>query len=83
MLSSTTFGSIKISLTSSGWDLNNIDVIRVLIHTDFPDPVAPAINRWGILSIEDTTALPAISFPNAKGNFELLSKRLLMIKFLL
>ena len=54
-----------ISLTSSGEDLNRILIIRVLIQTDLPEPVAPAIRRCGILAISVTTFCPAISSPTA------------------
>ena len=40
-------------------------IIIVLIQTDFPDPVAPAIKRCGIFAISVTIVLPAISFPTA------------------
>ena len=33
--------------------------------TLFPDPVEPAINRWGIVSRGPTLILPFISFPSA------------------
>ena len=46
-------------------------MISVLIQTDLPDPVAPAISRWGILAISVTTGLPAISLPAAKESFDL------------
>ena len=39
------FGSIKINLHFSGGCLYNNDKIIVLIQTDFPEPVVPAIKR--------------------------------------
>ncbi len=45
-------------------------MIMVLIHTDFPEPVAPAIRRWGILAISATTGCPPISFPAVKQILE-------------
>ena len=42
-------------------------IIKVFIQTDFPDPVAPAINICGILSIEETIISPEIVFPSAIG----------------
>ena len=42
--SSTTFGSTITSFTSLGFALYIMLVIIVLIHTDFPEPVEPAIN---------------------------------------
>ena len=44
--------------------------MSVLMQTDFPDPVAPAMRRWGILAISVTTGFPAISFPAAKESFD-------------
>ena len=45
----------------------------VLMQTDFPEPVAPAISRWGIFAILEITTLPAISRPTAKEIFDSLS----------
>ena len=36
-----------ISLISSGLAFNTIDMMMVLIQTDLPDPVAPAMIQWG------------------------------------
>ena len=41
----------------------------VLIHTDFPEPVVPAINKWGIEKRSPTTGTPEIFFPKAICNF--------------
>ena len=41
----------------------------MLIHTDFPEPVVPAINKWGIAKRSPTTGTPEIFFPKAIGNF--------------
>ena len=60
-----------ISLTSSGAALYKILIIKVLIHTDLTDPVAPAINKCGILARSVTTVFPPISFPTAKANLDL------------
>ena len=43
------------------------------MQTDLPEPVAPAINTWGILAISNTTVLPPISLPTAKESLDLLS----------
>jgi len=43
-------------------------VNRVLIITDLPEPVWPAINMCGILFSSPTTASPEISLPIAKLN---------------
>ena len=45
-------------------------MINVLIHTDLPDPVAPAISTCGILAISATTVFPPMSFPTAKDILE-------------
>ena len=60
-----------ISFTSLGSDLYKILMISVLIQTDLPEPVAPAIRRCGILAISVTMTLPPISLPtaNATGLF--------------
>ena len=41
----------------------------VLMHTDFPEPVVPAINKCVIVERSLTTGTPEILFPNAIGNF--------------
>ncbi len=41
------------------------DVTNVLIRLDFPAPVAPAINRWGISARFTSTERPCTSFPSA------------------
>ncbi len=41
----------------------------MFIQTDFPDPVAPAINICGILLRSPTIHFPVISFPKAKAKF--------------
>ena len=46
-------------------------IIKVLIHTDLPEPVAPAISKCGILAISDTTTCPPISFPTANAILDL------------
>ena len=38
------------------------------MQTDLPDPVVPAISRWGIDDKSPTIGLPEILFPNAIGN---------------
>ena len=40
----------------------------VLIATDFPEPVVPAISKCGILARLATTGSPPISLPKAKGS---------------
>ena len=70
-LNSTTFGSTMIIFTSFGSDLKIILMMRVLIQTDLPEPVAPAIKRCGILAISVTTTCPPISLPTAKARRDL------------
>jgi hypothetical protein len=38
-----------------------------LMHTDLPEPVAPAMSRWGIFVRSDTSGLPETSLPRAIG----------------
>ena len=44
------------------------DRIIVLIHTDFPEPVVPAINKWGIELKSLVMGSPDILLPRAIGN---------------
>ena len=39
------------------------------MHTDFPDPVVPAINKWGIELKSLVIGSPDILLPRAIGNF--------------
>ena len=57
-----------MNLTSSGLALYKIEIIIVFIHTDFPEPVVPAINRCGIEDKSPIIGFPEILFPNAIGN---------------
>ncbi len=65
-------------MTSSGFALYKILIISVFIHTDLPEPVAPAIRRCGILAISVIMILPPISFPtaNVTGDFDLVNSSL-------
>jgi hypothetical protein len=47
----------------------------VLIATDLPEPVVPAISRWGILASEEITGSPPISLPSASGRRMVLSPK--------
>lgn len=58
------------SATSSGKRHCNKLVIIVLMHTLFPDPVAPAIRRCGISFRFAITLRPEMSFPTAKLIFD-------------
>ena len=53
--------------------LNNRLVIILFTHTVFPEPVAPAIKRCGIVAKSAIRGSPPKSFPNANFNFEDLS----------
>ena len=44
----------------------------VLVHTDLPEPVVPAISKWGSLLMSPTMACPLISLPTAKDVLDLL-----------
>ena len=59
-----------ISFTSLGSALYKTLMINVLIHTDLPEPVAPAIRRCGILAMSATVTFPPMSFPTAKDILE-------------
>src|SRR5699024_11482687 len=63
-------GSIIIIFTSWGFARINIVVIILFTQTLLPLPVAPAINRWGILFNSASTASPDISLPKATNNLE-------------
>ncbi len=41
-------------------------MIRELVHTDLPEPVVPAMSRWGSLAMLPTMHLPPMSLPTAK-----------------
>ena len=58
------------NIPSGASTANTILMISVLIHTDLPEPVAPAMRRCGILAISATTVLPAISFPPPKESLD-------------
>jgi hypothetical protein len=46
--------------------------MKALRHTDFPDPVVPAMRAWGILARSATKGLPVRSRPRARGSSALL-----------
>ena len=71
MPSSTIFGSIMMSLTSSGVDRYRREMIRLFMQTDLPEPVVPAISKCGSLLISQIIRLPPISLPTAKATFDL------------
>ena len=59
-----------IRRTSSGVDLKRMLEIRLFIHTLFPDPVAPATRRCGILARSATKGSPEIVLPSAIVSFD-------------
>jgi hypothetical protein len=64
-ISSTVLGSI-ISSFNRAWELlNKRQVMMELIQTLLPEPVAPAISRWGIVSRLAATGWPETSCPSA------------------
>ena len=63
-----------MSFTSEGEALKRIVARNAFIHTDFPEPVCPAIRTWGILPISVTIALPDTSRPKETASFEWLSR---------
>ena len=56
--------------TSSGEALMRMLAIMVFTQTLLPEPVAPAINRWGIEARSATNASPEIVFPMASLSSE-------------
>ena len=48
-------------------------MIRELVHTDLPEPVVPAMSRWGSLAMLPTMQWPPMSLPTAKDTLEGLS----------
>ena len=52
-------------------------MIIELMQTDLPDPVVPAISKWGILEMLPTMHCPAISLPTAKDSLDLAEEKAL------
>ena len=75
---SNILGSIRINLHFSGVCLYNKDKIIVLIQTDLPDPVVPAISKWGIEVKSPTIGKPEILFPSAIGSLISFFKKLVL-----
>ena len=42
----------------------------VLIQTDLPEPVVPAIRRWGIFARSNVAISPDVVFPTARERME-------------
>ena len=57
---------MRIIRTSVGVALHRIEVISALTMTDLPEPVAPAISRWGIFARSTAWARPATSRPEGE-----------------
>ena len=57
-----------MNFTSLGDALYNMLIIIEFVHTDLPEPVAPAIITCGILAISPTITLPAISLPTTNDS---------------
>jgi len=68
IFSSTTLGSTRMRRTSLGLFEYRRDVMIEFMQTDLPDPVAPAISRWGIFARSETSGLPDTSRPSAIGS---------------
>jgi len=66
---STLLGSIKTIFKSSGVLLKISDIRITLRHTLFPEPVAPATKRCGILVTSKIISELFISNPNTTGRF--------------
>ena len=64
---STTFGSTRISFTMSGRCRYMIDMMIVLMQTDLPEPVVPAIRQWGIAARSAMSGSPLASLPRKSG----------------
>jgi len=65
--SSTTFGSIITNRSWSGVNRNSSDAMIVLMHTDFPEPVEPAMSTCGMSARSAMIGTPYTSLPSANG----------------
>ncbi len=66
--SSTILGSIIKSCNVSGVCLKSRAAMMLLMHTDLPDPVAPAMSRWGMAARSAATGAPETLRPMAIRN---------------
>src|SRR5688500_6894618 len=64
---STTLGSTRISFTMSGRWRYITDMMIVLMHTDLPEPVVPAIRQWGMAARSVMSGSPLASLPRNSG----------------
>ena len=67
------------NLTSSGLAFISKEVMMTFIPTDFPEPVAPAISKWGILLKSAKQTTPEMSRPSGTSKMCLLSRAASMI----
>src|SRR3989338_973384 len=63
-VSSTRLGSIIIILRFSTAFLNRREVMMVCMVTLFPEPVVPAMRRWGIFAKLEKCDFPEIPLPS-------------------
>ena len=63
------FNWIPPSLEQGSYHYDIKDNIMLLIQTDFPDPVVPATNKWGIDAKSPTSGVPDMLLPSAIGRF--------------
>ena len=61
VVSSTILGSIMMNWTSSGVRVQSSEAMIEFTHTLLPEPVAPAMSRWGIVARSVAMGLPATS----------------------
>ena len=58
------------NFTSSGVARYIIEQMIVLIQTDLPEPVVPAIRRWGIFAKSSVAISPDVVFPTARERID-------------
>ena len=54
---------------SLGAKRNSSERMKVLMPTDLPDPVVPAISKCGIRARSAMTGAPPMSLPSTSGSF--------------
>ena len=59
------------NFTSSGFNWYRRLTIIVFNETDFPEPVVPAISKWGISTRSRIDISPRVPFPMANFNLAL------------
>ncbi len=67
--SSTRFGSIITKRTSSGFAFIMSPLMIEFMQTLLPQPVAPAMSRWGIFARSATIGTPETPLPRASASF--------------